>query len=46
MELAVHDFGGEGPDLLLLHGGGDNLETWRDFADAPDHVASRIRDFA
>ena len=31
-ELAVHDFGGEGPDLLLLHGGGDNLETWRDFA--------------
>lgn len=32
MELAVHDFGGDGPDLLLLHGGGDNLETWRDFA--------------
>jgi pimeloyl-ACP methyl ester carboxylesterase len=32
MELALHDFGGDGPDLLLLHGGGDNLETWRDFA--------------
>jgi pimeloyl-ACP methyl ester carboxylesterase len=32
MELAVHDFDGEGPDLLLLHGGGDNLETWQDFA--------------
>jgi pimeloyl-ACP methyl ester carboxylesterase len=30
--LELHDFGGEGPDLLLLHGGGDNLETWRDFA--------------
>lgn len=31
-ELALHDFGGEGPDLLLLHGGGDNLETWSEFA--------------
>ncbi|HEX7254355.1 MAG TPA: alpha/beta hydrolase [Gaiellaceae bacterium] len=30
--LAVHDFGGAGPDLLLLHGGGDNLETWRGLA--------------
>jgi pimeloyl-ACP methyl ester carboxylesterase len=30
--LEVHDFGGEGPDLLLLHGGGDNIETWREFA--------------
>lgn len=30
--LAVHDYGGEGPDVLLLHGGGDNLETWREFA--------------
>jgi pimeloyl-ACP methyl ester carboxylesterase len=30
--LEVHDLGGEGPDLLLLHGGGDNIETWRDFA--------------
>ena len=30
--LDVHDLGGEGPDLLLLHGGGDNIETWRDFA--------------
>ena len=30
MRLAVHDFGGTGPDVLLLHGGADNLETWRD----------------
>jgi pimeloyl-ACP methyl ester carboxylesterase len=30
--LEVHDFGGDGPDLLLLHGGGDNIETWREFA--------------
>jgi pimeloyl-ACP methyl ester carboxylesterase len=29
MELAVHDFGGSGPDVLLLHGGADNVETWR-----------------
>jgi pimeloyl-ACP methyl ester carboxylesterase len=28
MELSVHDYGGDGPDLLLLHGGADNLETW------------------
>lgn len=32
IDLAVHDYGGDGPDLLLLHGGADNLETWRDFA--------------
>jgi pimeloyl-ACP methyl ester carboxylesterase len=32
VELASHDYGGHGPDLLLLHGGGDNLETWRAFA--------------
>lgn len=31
-ELALHDYGGDGPDVLLLHGGADNLETWRDFA--------------
>lgn len=30
MKLSVHDFGGEGPDLLLLHGGADNVETWRE----------------
>lgn len=30
MNLAVRDFGGDGPDVLLLHGGADNLETWRD----------------
>lgn len=29
MDLSVHDFGGDGPDLLLLHGGADNVETWR-----------------
>jgi pimeloyl-ACP methyl ester carboxylesterase len=32
IELAAHEYGGNGPDVLLLHGGGDNLETWRDFA--------------
>ncbi len=32
IDLAVHDYGGGGPDLLLLHGGADNLATWRDFA--------------
>jgi pimeloyl-ACP methyl ester carboxylesterase len=31
-DLAVHDYGGRGPDVLLLHGGADNLETWRDLA--------------
>jgi pimeloyl-ACP methyl ester carboxylesterase len=30
VELSVHDYGGEGPDLLLLHGGADNVETWRE----------------
>lgn len=30
MNLAIEDFGGNGADVLLLHGGGDNLETWRD----------------
>jgi pimeloyl-ACP methyl ester carboxylesterase len=29
VELSVHDYGGSGPDLLLLHGGADNVETWR-----------------
>ena len=28
MELSFHDYGGEGRDLLLLHGGADNIETW------------------
>ena len=28
MTLEVEDLGGFGPDLLLLHGGGDNFETW------------------
>jgi pimeloyl-ACP methyl ester carboxylesterase len=30
VELSVHDYGGDGPDLLLLHGGADNVETWRE----------------
>jgi pimeloyl-ACP methyl ester carboxylesterase len=30
MELSIHDYGGEGPDLLLLHGGADNVETWNE----------------
>jgi pimeloyl-ACP methyl ester carboxylesterase len=30
VELSVHDYGGDGPDLLLLHGGADNIETWRE----------------
>jgi pimeloyl-ACP methyl ester carboxylesterase len=29
--LAAHDYGGNGRDVLLMHGGADNLETWRDF---------------
>jgi pimeloyl-ACP methyl ester carboxylesterase len=28
VELSLHDYGGEGRDLLLLHGGADNIETW------------------
>ena len=52
MELSVHDFGGGGPDLLLLHGGADNVETWRELVprlrpafrvaayDAPGHGRS------
>jgi pimeloyl-ACP methyl ester carboxylesterase len=32
MELGVHDYGGDGPDLLLLHGGADNVETWSELA--------------
>jgi pimeloyl-ACP methyl ester carboxylesterase len=30
VELSVEDYGGKGPDLLLLHGGADNVETWRE----------------
>jgi pimeloyl-ACP methyl ester carboxylesterase len=30
--MTLEDLGGNGPDLLLLHGGGDNVETWRDLA--------------
>jgi pimeloyl-ACP methyl ester carboxylesterase len=32
VELALHEYGGSGPDLLLLHGGADNLESWRELA--------------
>jgi pimeloyl-ACP methyl ester carboxylesterase len=28
VELSIHDYGGDGRDLLLLHGGADNIETW------------------
>ena len=28
MELSVNDYGGDGTDVLLLHGGADNIETW------------------
>lgn len=30
MDLSVHEYGGEGPDVLLLHGGADNVETWNE----------------
>jgi pimeloyl-ACP methyl ester carboxylesterase len=30
VELSIQDYGGNGPDLLLLHGGADNVETWRE----------------
>jgi pimeloyl-ACP methyl ester carboxylesterase len=32
VDLALHDYGGSGRDLLLLHGGADNIETWRELA--------------
>jgi pimeloyl-ACP methyl ester carboxylesterase len=32
VDVAVHEYGGNGPDLLLLHGGADNVETWRELA--------------
>lgn len=32
MELALHDYGGSGRALLLLHGGGDNIESWCNLA--------------
>lgn len=28
-QFAAYDFGGEGPDILLVHGTGHNLEVWR-----------------
>lgn len=28
-QFATHDFGGDGPDALLVHGTGHNLEVWR-----------------
>lgn len=32
VELAVRDHGGDGPAVLLLHGGGGNLLQWEDIA--------------
>jgi esterase len=37
MELSVQDYGGNGRDLLLLHGGADNIETWSE-------LVPRLRD--
>lgn len=37
MDVALHEYGGDGRDLLFLHGGRDNLETWRE-------LAPRLRD--
>ena len=31
-EFAVRDFGGAGPDVLLVHGTGHNLEVWTPLA--------------
>ena len=28
VEIAVRDYGGEGPDVLLIHGGGRNIHDW------------------
>jgi pimeloyl-ACP methyl ester carboxylesterase len=28
VEIAVRDYGGEGPDVLLVHGGGRNVHDW------------------
>jgi hypothetical protein len=44
--LSFHDFVGDGRDLLLLHGGADNIE-WLGVRhhihwDHPDEVAARI----
>jgi pimeloyl-ACP methyl ester carboxylesterase len=39
VEIAVRDYGGEGPDVLLIHGGGRNVHDWdevvRHLAKAP-----------
>lgn len=35
-KLAVRDYGGQGPSVLLLHGASHNLEVWRDVVAAID----------
>ncbi|WP_185981661.1 alpha/beta fold hydrolase [Skermania sp. ID1734] len=37
--LAVRDYGGAGPQVLLLHGAGHNLEIWRHVIEAIDGAA-------
>jgi pimeloyl-ACP methyl ester carboxylesterase len=32
VELELYDYGGSGRELLLLHGGADNVESWRELA--------------
>jgi pimeloyl-ACP methyl ester carboxylesterase len=32
VDLVFRDYGGSGRELLLLHGGADNVEIWRDLA--------------
>ena len=33
-QFAIRDFGGSGPDMLLVHGTGHNLEVWQPLAES------------